>query len=285
MIKVSYLLSYDYQFFLTSVKELYHFVDKIVVAIDSDRKTWSGNDFEIPQSFFDEVQNFDSRKIIEFYFDSFYVPTLTPMECETRERNLVLKKLGKGWKIQLDVDEYIYDFAEVAKYLRKYWYFTLLPKITPICFRGKLITLFKKTDNGFVFIDNSERFPFITNQSYNIHTRRNDLIRNYNSNIAVIHQSWAREEEEILMKIKNWGHRDDFDTLAYVDFWKKLNENNYKETINFHPIKPEVWRKLDYLKSESIEEFVGKYARLNKQKLNPILFKTQLTALINKVFK
>lgn len=285
MIKVSYLLSYDYRFFLTSVRELYHFVDKIVVAIDSDRKTWSGNDFEIPQSFFEEVKAFDSRKIIEFYFDSFYIPSLTPMECETRERNLVLKKLGKGWKIQLDVDEYIYDFAEVSKYLRQYWYFTLLPKITPICFRGKLITLFKKTENGFVFIDNSERFPFITNQNYNIHTRRNDLIRNYNSNIAVIHQSWAREEEEILMKIKNWGHRDDFDTLSYVDFWKKLNELNYKETKNFHPIIPAVWKKLDYLEGESIDEFIKNYEYLNKQKLNPILFKTQLTALKNKVFK
>jgi hypothetical protein len=51
MIKVSYLVSYDYFMLLTSIRQLYEYVDKIVVAIDIDRKTWSGNTFEIPESF------------------------------------------------------------------------------------------------------------------------------------------------------------------------------------------------------------------------------------------
>lgn len=266
-IKVAYLLSYDYHMFLTSVKQLYDYVDKIVVGIDQDYKTWSGNSFEIPKSFFDEVKAFDKKNKIQFYFDKFYIPNLSPMECETRERNLVLAKLGRGWKIQLDVDEYIYDFKSVAKYLKKYWYLTLFPKYTPICFQGVLITLFRQLPDGFLYIDNNESFPFITNQSSNVHTRRNDMIRNHRSNIKVIHQSWARSEKEIQFKISNWGHRDDFDTQQYFEFWKKLDKVNYVNYTDIHPISPEVWDKLYFLASASIDDFIFKFSIENRQNI------------------
>ncbi len=71
MIKVSYLVSYDYYMLLTSIKQLYEHVDEIVISVDKDFKTWSGNSFEIPDSFFEEVRAYDSRNIIEFYFDQF----------------------------------------------------------------------------------------------------------------------------------------------------------------------------------------------------------------------
>lgn len=270
MIKVSYLVSYDYNMLLTSVRQLYCYVDKIVIAIDSKRKTWSGNSFQIPDSFFDEVKDFDINNKIEFYFDEFYLPSLSPMECESRERNLVLKKLGRGWKIQLDVDEYVYEFKEIKKYLNKYWYLTLFPKYTPVCIQGILVTLYRELPDGYLFIDNNESFPFITNQASNTHTRRNDNVRNHNANIKVIHQSWARAEKEVVLKIKNWGHRDDFNTDEYYEFWKNLNSNNYKNYINIHPIVPEVWNKLNFMPTISIDDFIDKFAIQHHQVLKDL---------------
>ncbi|MDP2088628.1 MAG: hypothetical protein Q8J84_04435 [Flavobacteriaceae bacterium] len=285
MIKVGYLVSYDYSMFLTSVKQLYNYVNKIFVAIDKERKTWSGNKFEIPASFFDEVKQYDIKNKIEFYFDTFYVSDLSPIECETRERNLLLNKMGRGWKIQLDVDEYIYDFKKVAKYLKKYWYLTLFPKLTPIVFRGKLVTLYRQLPEGYLYIENNERFSFITNQSNYTFTRNNNKVRNHYSNINVIHQSWARTEEEIKMKIDNWGHRDDFDTQSYFEFWKNLNIINYKNYKDIHPISPKAWNKLNFISSDSVEDFILKYSQNNKQTLTPIKLKTMLKALINKIVK
>lgn len=285
MIKVSYLVSYDYYMFLTSVSQLYDYVDQIVVSIDKDRKTWSGNNFEIPDSFFEEVKRFDKNNKIDFYFDTFYLTHLTPMENETRQRNLVLSKLGKGWKIQLDVDEYIYDFKTVAKYLDKYIFLTYFPRLTPICLKGKLITLYRELAEGYLFIDNNEQFPFITNQNSNTHTRNNNKVRNFQTNIKVIHQSWARSEDEILKKIKNWGHRDDFDTLQYFEFWRSLNSSNYKEFKNIHPIVPNVWDELDFIKSDSIEDFIKKYALKKPQKLIPLPVSLFIKAIINKITK
>lgn len=270
MIKVSYLISYDYCMLLTSVKLLYKYVDKIIIAVDKNFKTWSGNTFEIPESFFKEVSNYDTRNIIEFYFDTFFIPSLSSTECESRERNMVLRKLGRGWKIQLDVDEYVYDFYKIKKYLNRYWYLTIFPKYTPLCIHGNLITLYKELPNGFLFIDNNESFPFITNQNSNTNRRRNDKIRNYNAQIKVIHQSWARPEKEIIMKIKNWGHNNDFDTDKYYIFWKNLNIDNYKNYINIHPIVPDIWNQLNFIPAISIDHFINKFASQNNQALTSL---------------
>jgi hypothetical protein len=267
-IKVGYIVSYDYEYLLTSINTLYDYVDKIVLAVDINRQTWSGNKFEIPQSFFDSIKEFDKRNIIEIYFDDFYVPALSPMECETRERNLLLKKLGrKGWKLQLDVDEYIYDFKAVKKFLLRNWFFNVFPKLTPMQFRGKLITLFKEIQDGFLYIDNNERFSFITNGIENEMARLDSKTPSFYTDIVVVHQSWARKKEEIVQKISNWGHRDDFDTAAYYDFWDKLNQSNYLDYVNIHPMRPELWNKLYLLNCNGINEFITKYEALHPQKI------------------
>lgn len=285
-IKVGYLLSYDYKMFLTSVKQLYDYVDKIVVGIDKDYLTWSGNRFFIGEKFFEEVKKFDTRNIIEFYFEKFYISELSPMECESRERNMVLKKLGSGWKIQLDVDEYIHDFKSVKKYLNKYSFLTYFPKLTPICFSGKWVTLFKMNEQGAFFIDNNEYFTFITNQSYNQYTRTNLEIFNSETDIKVIHQSWARSDEEIVEKIANWGHKNDFDTLEFFNKWKQINDHNYFNFKNFHPLAPAVWNKLYFQKANSVNEFISNFESLNKQKMKNIdlilLFKNVIHRLIIK---
>ncbi|KFC58152.1 hypothetical protein FEM08_30710 [Flavobacterium gilvum] len=69
------------------------------------------------------------------------------------------------------------------------------------------------------------------------------------------------------MKITNWGHRDDFDTIKYFEFWKSLNSENYSDQKNIHPLYPEIWNKLYFLESNSIDDFVEKYAVINPQKL------------------
>jgi hypothetical protein len=68
--------------------------DKIVVAIDLDRKTWSGNTFLKYLNLFFEIKEILISKQNRFYFDVFYLPELTPMENESRERNMALSKLG-----------------------------------------------------------------------------------------------------------------------------------------------------------------------------------------------
>ena len=44
------LISYDANMFLAdSIKRYYNYVDEIILGIDKDRVTWSGNDFSIDE--------------------------------------------------------------------------------------------------------------------------------------------------------------------------------------------------------------------------------------------
>lgn len=191
--------------------------------------------------------------------------------------------MGKGWLMQLDVDEYVYDFKKLVNYLNKYWYLTIFPKWTPILFRGKWITLFKKTTDGYLYIGNKESFPFVTNTPFYEACRANKSIRNHFTNFNVIHNSWARTDSEIQMKIKNWGHRDDFDTQKFFEFWESLSDENYNYYENFHPIVPEVWDKLFFMSSNSLEDFIYRYRQNNEQKLFFIKTTIIWNALMKKI--
>lgn len=284
-IKVGYVVSYDYDMFLTSVKQLYNYVDVIFVAIDKNYKTWSGNNFIIEKDFFEKVEIFDVENKIKFYFDDFFVPNLSPMECETRERNMLLKKMGKGWLMQLDVDEYLYDFVKVRKFLNRHWYLTVFPKFTPIVFKGIFITLFKEISDGYLYIENNERFSFITNYNKFEAARTNYSMSNHLTGVKVIHQSWARSEEQILFKVKNWGHRDDFNTEKYFQFWKDLNSTNYSSYKNIHPMKPELWNELHFLPASSIDDFIIQFGNKNKQVLTNVSFLKMGKAFYRRLLK
>ncbi|MDR1090602.1 MAG: hypothetical protein LBL79_05955, partial [Prevotella sp.] len=76
-IKAGFLVSYDYESIKNSLPPVYDYADKIVLAVDKDGKTWSGNSFQIPDSFWQWIKEFDTQHKIEIYRESFYVEGLT----------------------------------------------------------------------------------------------------------------------------------------------------------------------------------------------------------------
>ncbi|HAP96362.1 hypothetical protein [Epilithonimonas hominis] len=156
VIKAGYLISYDYAYIFNSLKLIYDHLDSIIISYDADNKTWAGNDILIPESFFTEIKAIDIHNKIAFYKDQFYIPNREPMELETRQRNMMAEKMGNGgWHIQIDSDEYAYDFGTTAKFLRKNRFLTKNPKKTPIIFLVNLIVLFKNNKDGYYVIQPS----------------------------------------------------------------------------------------------------------------------------------
>lgn len=70
---------------------------------------------------------------------------------------------------------------------------------------------------------------------------------------VLLHQSWARDEDEIYTKITNWSHRDDSDNIAFYQFWKNINLNNYTEFKNFHENDPTKWKSLGFISENEID--------------------------------
>jgi hypothetical protein len=145
------------------------------------------------------------------------------------------------------------------------------------------LVLFKTVQEGFLHIDNptSERAEFVpiaTNEPKYEHSRRNGYF-NIKTNFPIVHQSWARGEEEIEQKIQNWGHKDDFDVQAYFKRWKTLDEQNYKDFVNFHPISPESWAMLKMVKAASTAELIQHF-RLHP----PLHFSPKFLRRVNSIW-
>lgn len=282
-IKIGFLISYDYRFLYTALKMVYGYADEIILAIDINRTTWAGQKFDLANDFFDKVDAIDVGKKITIFEDNFYIPTLSAIENDTRERNMLSEKMaGNCWKLQIDSDEYFLNFKEVYKFLRKHRYFLSKPHLNQVNLRAKWVTLFRKTENGYLYIDNDEHFAFAVNNSgKHVFARDLDWVTNREvyTNYKAVHQSWAREPDEILQKVNNWGHKDDFDTKKFFDFWNTVNEDNYTQFTNIHPIAPEKWPKLEFIACSDAEDFIKKY-----NELHPTVPKTKVSARLFKKF-
>ncbi len=245
IIKVGFLISYDYEFIKTSLPRVYDYVDEIYFAVDADGLTWSGEPFRIEEEFWNWIAEIDKAKKINIYRDHFYVPGLTPIECDTRERNLLGEQMGEAdWYIQVDSDEYFIDFPSFIHRLEQF------KPVGPVTIACRVLTLFKKVSNGYLFIAESvETLDFATNNPVYDVARNNT---SGNEQICwedmVLHQSWARTSEEIYFKLQNWGHKDDFNVDSFFKIWAAIDEHNHHIIKNFHPLWPGIWPRLKFVK-------------------------------------
>lgn len=267
-IKIGYLVSYDYDYIFQSIPRVYGYVDEIILSIDIDRLSWAGHQITIPQSFFDRIKALDVANKIVLHEDKFHFSDKTTMECETNQRNLLSQKMGADcWQLQIDADEYFIHFEAVVDFLRQRKYLLRKASSHPVLIKGSWITLFKKVPGGYLYIDNAENFSFGTNQvSGFTFARRIRGAKEIKTSTAVVHQSWARTEEEVQQKISNWGHKDDFDVQAFYRFWQSLNRDNYLQVRDFHPLSPQEWHKLEFIACTTIDEFIEQYKLKAKRK-------------------
>ncbi len=258
LIKVGFCVAYDWRLLKYSLPAIYISSDLIYLSIDKDRISWSGNKFTFDENGFRNlIEDVDTESKIIVLEDDFHIERLSPMENEVRQRNKLADKMGNGgWHIQLDCDEYFVEFDKFVKYLHG------IPKsmtrATNIC--CPWIVLFKKTPEGFIYVDpvkrsNLEFMQIATKEPHYEYGRRNGNF-NIHTNFSILHDSWARDQEEIKEKIFSWGHSKDFDKDSYLNFWTTVDETNFKKFKNIHWLRPEVWPRLGFLKATGIEELL-----------------------------
>lgn len=257
-IHVGFLLSYDYEKLKKSIPPVYKSADRIFIAIDKELRTWSGEKFTVDPSFFDWLKTFDTKNKIELYTDDFYVPDLKAIENDNRERKMLSKKMGIGnWLVQVDSDEYFFNFENYVKDLRKYDSYLDNPKKKNIQIAAFLINLYKYSDGGILYVKEPTRGVMATNYP-NYKVARNTRKRIVYTQNLLLHESIARTEAELLFKFENWGHNLDFrDKDAFMVKWRTTNKSNYKEREDFFYIEPEKWKNLNYAEGETLKDIAN----------------------------
>ena len=241
------LLAYDYKYAFESIRSYYDFADEIILGIDEDCISWSGNKFYINYS---EIENFIAKtdisrkiKIIRGNFHNL----LSPAKNDTNERNYLSLKCKPGnWIIQIDSDEILVNPKIFFEWLRNISDgFTVKAYWTTIfkCFEGSPYCL---------VIDNGEETSIGTKKQNAYTFMRDTNEKTLQSPLNLLHFSWGRTRNELKQKLDNWGHSKDFDTKAYLEFWDKINLNNYKQFKNINPVNPPAWPKLKAVKIDEI---------------------------------
>jgi hypothetical protein len=268
IIKVGFCVAYDWEMLKTSIPRIYNDADVICLSIDKKRKTWKGEPYTFDEvSFRNFIMAVDTEKKIDVYEDDFSLSHLTSMQNDTRQRQLMADRLGKGgWHIQIDSDEHILNFANCVQKLKNInSYPTGDEKPLNIC--AFIIPLIKKLTNGFLIVDfkdeSPETLPLATTRPQYLRARNSGHFNKYISEF-VIHETWARSEEELWLKINNWGHSSeelDYEKkrLSYYHLWKSLDEFNHQYIFNFHPAIAKTWPALKYVTATNTKELLDNF--------------------------
>ncbi len=266
-IHVGFLLSYDYNKLKLSIPPVYKDADKIFIAIDENLNTWSGNKFEIEEAFFQWLEDFDVDKKIELYRDNFYVPELTGIQMDTRERHLLSLKMGIGnWLVQVDSDEYFLDFEKYVKYLRQYDSYLDQPETHPVQISGYHIDIYKYLDDGILYVKNASKVLLATNYpNYKLARQTRERIIYVDS--FTLHESLSRSESELEYKLKNWSHREDVNPI-FLEKWKKASKDNYEDIKDVFYLNPKQWSALGYVPAKTLEEITAYFEQREDMKVS-----------------
>lgn len=261
VIKVGFCVAYDWNLLKTSVPKVYNAADTICLSIDKNRKSWAGKSYEFDNSaFFGWIRSIDADHKIQVYEDDFAIPGLSTIENDTRQRNLMADFLGEdGWHIQVDSDEYLLDFEGFVKYLLK---INPEPQFSdkPVNVCVNVIPLIKQIAcEGYVFVKFENKFienqPMATNRPVYESAKRNGHF-NIISPYFLVHETWARSEEDLWKKINNWGHSNDFNLKSYFKLWQAIDRYNYIFIKNFHPTHAEAWPALEFCEGKDIDQLL-----------------------------
>lgn len=252
-IHVGFLLSYDYALLKNSLPPVYQAADRIFLAKDKEMRTWKGQKFSIDPEFFEWLKAFDTEHKIEIYEDDFYLPELSTIENDTRERTMLSQRMGIGnWLIQVDSDEYFIDFEKFVTQLRQYDHYLDHPERNKIQIFAFWFIIYKYTEQGILYVDAPMKAAFATNYpNYKCARRTNERVIYVDS--VVLHESVARTESELRFKLENWGHNVDVHQ-GFLPKWLAVNEHNYEQMRDFYYIEPNRWKKLNYFPTRDLSE-------------------------------
>ncbi len=287
-IQVGFLVSYDYELLKSAIPQVYTNADTIFLAIDVNRKTWNGKPITIDPSFFDWISTYDKDGKIVIYEDDFSKPELTTMQCEVRERKMLANKMGIGnWLIQLDADEYFINFEKFVWYLKTKNHLLDNPEENKVQFHPFHVSLYKKTKNGYLYVDEATKTVVATNYpDYRVGRKTHGKVIYVNA--LILHECLSRNREDLITKLSNWGHNTDIDLDGFMAKWDSVNENNYKEMTGFFYMKPSVWERLDFIEGENITEVFKNFKTQKEEQLYKskfYIFKKNLGQYLKHLFK
>ena len=238
------LISYDAEYLPASIKTYYNYVDEIVLGLDENRTSWSGNKFSFDEEeLFKELGAIDGDNKIEIIEDNFYVNPTNYIENDNYERNFLKSHCTHDWIMSFDADEELINasefFEKFCSIAEKYY--------TSYDFAFTWFLPYKEFEEDYLVIANDDG-TFIRTEKQGFATHKNSTYTyarwtNVTQNqpnkliltpLGIKHWSLCRPQEKLYQKINNIGHADlTKQGDPFYEMWKKVTMENYHEMRNF----------------------------------------------------
>jgi hypothetical protein len=236
------LISYDAKYLANSIKRYYDYVDDIVLGLDKDRVTWSGNNFSFNEAeLWSELSAIDGDNKISIIEDNFHTSSVA-IDNDNFERNFLKHQCKHDCIISIDADEYLLNAKEFF-----YNYLPIVERYLPkvdICMNWA--TPYKKIDEDTILvIANEDGTPFLGENQGFVTSKTNTFtyarwtnISAYGENrlispLIALHWSLCRDKDDLGTKINNIGHSDLVEKDPFYSIWKNVNLDNYEQLKNF----------------------------------------------------
>lgn len=259
------LISYDAAYLPGSIEKYYNYVDEIVLGLDENRITWSGNSFSFDENkLWNELQRIDGDNKISVVEGNFH-QTSIPIENDNYERNFLKDQCSYDFIISIDADEYLVNAKD--------FFYNYTPLYEPYLSKLDACMIwampYKTIGNTTLVIVNDDGTPFFgENQGVVTHknntftyARWSNLSASGSNRIVTplvaIHWSLCRTDAELHQKIHNIGHSDIVEKDPFYSIWKTVTLDNYSELRNFKTsgLGGAQWPRLRALPSTEVENF------------------------------
>jgi hypothetical protein len=231
------LISYDAAYLANSIRTYYNYVDEIVLGLDQDRISWSGNKFSFDEEqLWSELSQIDGDNKIEIIEGNFH-RSKVPIENDNHERNFLKHYCSNDWVFSFDADE---ELINAEDYFNK---FCPLVESYDLDHMFYWILPYKRLSNGNILViskadrktlPNNEVQGFVTNK-INTYTycRWTNNQRRVQSPLAILHWSFCRPTHELDLKVNNFGHSIESKKDPFYEIQASINESNYRSLQNF----------------------------------------------------
>ena len=266
------LISYDANRFLAkSIKRYYDYVDEIVLGIDKDRITWSGNPFSIDEeALWSELSQIDGDGKISIIEEDFHQSKVA-IENDNYERNFLKEQCSNDWIFSFDADEmlvnakdFFYDFCPLVEQ-----YYNKLDICMTWTTPYKVVTD-NEGNSQILIIANHDDTPFF-GENQGVVTSKDSTFtyarwtdksgaggNRLMSPLVALHWSLCRPEKELHEKIHNIGHSDLVEKDPFYQIWSQVTWDNYHELENFKTsgLGGAQWPSLFAVPSQHIEDYI-----------------------------
>ena len=263
------LISYDAEYLPKSIKRYYSFVDEIVLGLDNERITWSGNPFTFDESkLWKDLKELDTDNKISVIEENFHKSKVA-IENDNYERNFLKEQCSNDWIFSFDADEellnakdFFQNFCPLTKrYIKEY----------DICMNW--VTPYKQIDDITLLIANENNTPFFgENQAVVSHKNSTYVYARWSdksasgknriqSPLVALHWSLCRPKDALHKKINNIGHSDIVENDPFYQIWQQVTLENYSTMRNFKTsgLGGAQWPKLVAVKTEELESFLHQH--------------------------